>query len=88
MFRKYIDNMKKSWGIIQHLIIRNQVQSYQTKFILADGQIINDKFAIAKHFNNLFTNIGPKLAKGIPTVDIDRLSYTGKPWKKHSFCHL
>ena len=60
LFRKYKDNMKKSWGIIKRLINRNQVQSYQTKFKLADGQIINDKFAIAKHFNHFFTNIGPK----------------------------
>ena len=89
LFRKYKDNMKKSWGIIKCLIDRNLVQSYQTKFKLADGQIIDDKFGIAKHFNNFFTNIGPNLAKSIPKVDIDPLNSTrGKPWKKHSFCHL
>ena len=67
--------MKKSWGMIKRLINRNQVQFYQTRFKLADGQIINDKFAIAKHFNDFFTNIGPNLAKDIPKVDIDPLSY-------------
>ena len=85
LFRKYKDNMKKSWGIIKRLINRNQVQSYQTKFKLADGQIINDKFAIAKHFNNFFTNIGPNLAKDIPKVDIDPLSYMGEALKETLF---
>ena len=50
-----------------------------------DGQIINDKFAIAKHFNNFFTNIGPNLAKGIPKVDIDPLSYMGEALKETLF---
>ena len=78
LFRKYKDNMKNSWGIIKRLINRNQVQSYETKFKLADGHIINDKFAIAKHFNNFVTNIGPNLSEGVQRVDIDSLSYTGK----------
>ena len=85
LFRKYKDNMKKSWGIIKRLINRNQVQSYQTTFELAEGQIINDKFAIAKHFNNFFTNIGPNLAKGIPKVDIDPPSYMGESLKETLF---
>ena len=77
--------MKKSWGIIKRLINRNQVESYQTKFKLADGQIINDKFVIAEHFNNFFTNIGPNLAKGIPKVDIDPLSYMEEALKETLF---
>ena len=81
----YTDNMNKSWGIIKRLINRNQVQSYQTKFRLADVQIINDKFAIAKHFNHFFTNIDPNLAKGIPKVDIDPLSYMGEALKETLF---
>ena len=80
-----LENIKITWktprGIIKRLINRSQVQTYETKFKLADGHIINDKFAIAKHFNNFVTNIGPHLAEGVQRVDIDSLSYIGKPWK-------
>ena len=86
LFWKYKDNTKTSLGIIKRLINRNQKQSYQTKFKLADGQIINGKFAIAKHFNHFFfTDIGPNLAKGIPKVDIDPLSYMGEAMKDTLF---
>ena len=54
LFRKYKDNMKKSWRIIKRLVNRNQVQSYQTKFKLEDGRVINDNFNICKHFNDFF----------------------------------
>ena len=88
IFLKYQADMKKSWGIIKHLVNKNQVQSYQTKFRLEDGRIINDKFDISKHFNYFFTNIGPHLAERIPKANIDPLSLWGKPWKKHTFYHL
>ena len=77
--------MKKSWGIIKRLVNRNQVQSYQTKFKLEDGRVINDKFNISKHFNDFFTYIGPNLAKRIPNVDINPLSFMKEALKETLF---
>ena len=85
LFRKYKDNMKKSWGIIKRMVNRNQVQSYQTKFKLEDGRVINDKFNISKHFNDFFTYVGPNLAKHIPKVNINPLSFMKEALKETLF---
>ena len=44
--------------MIKRLVNRNQVQSYQTKFKLEDGRVINDNFNISKHFNDFLPSLG------------------------------
>ena len=57
LFIRYKNDMKKSWGIINHLVDRDQVQSCQTKSNLEDGRIINDNFSISKYFNDFLTTL-------------------------------
>ena len=40
-------------------------QNKQTKFMLSDGSVTDDKQTIAEKFNEFFVNVGPNLAKKI-----------------------
>ena len=60
------NNIRKTWSIIKTIINKNKGdQSKQTKFMLSDGSVTDDKQAVEK-FNDFFVNVGPNLAKKIP----------------------
>ena len=61
------NNIRKTWSIIETITDKNKGdQSKQTKFMLADGSVADDKLAVAEKFNDFFLNVGPNLAKKIP----------------------
>ena len=65
-FEECKSNMKSTWRLLNEVInkrkSRNSVQSF---FI--DDKEITDPMEIANHFCEFFTNIGPNLAKMIPS---------------------
>ena len=62
------NNIKETWKIINDLLNKKRVRrlSYPTEF-KSNGSTISDNKAIAEYFNNFFVNVGPTLAKNIPT---------------------
>jgi len=46
-----------------------------TKELVVDGTLTNDKTLISNGFNEYFVNVGPSLARDIPTNNIDPLSF-------------
>ena len=49
----------------------------QTKFIMNDGSVTDNKRIISGKFNDFFINIGPSLAKSIPKAKKSHLAYMG-----------
>ena len=61
------NNIRKTWSIIKTIINKNKSdQNKQTKFMLSDGSVTDDKQMVAEKFNEFFVNVGPNLAKKIP----------------------
>ena len=52
-----------------------------TKFQLSDGSFTMDGTTVNNKFNELFTNIGPNLAKLIPKQQLSPLHFMGDPIK-------
>ena len=49
------NNIRKTWSIIKTIINKNKGdQSKQTKFMLSDGSVTDDKQAVAEKFNDFF----------------------------------
>ena len=70
-FLKYKDDMKRTWGLINNIIIRRGSKHNFPKYFNVERALIDDKAVIANKFNNFFTSIGSELAQ---SIDID-----GKP---------
>ena len=81
----YKDNLKKSWSIIKVIINKNKRRESQTKFVLNDGTITENKQVICDRFNDFFVNIGPTLAKAIPQVKNNPLSFMGNKIEQSIF---
>ena len=61
------NNIRKTWSIIKTIINNNKSdQKKQTKFMLSDGSVSDDKQTVAEKLNDFFVNVGPNLAKKIP----------------------
>jgi hypothetical protein len=60
------DNLSKTWKVMNEMCGRNSLQKQITK-IRVNDETIDDPKQIANKFNEYFTNIGPNLAKSIPT---------------------
>ena len=67
-------NPRKTWRLINELHSR-QSKSTRVSQIKTGNQVFTSPGDIAEAFNNHFTNIGQSLAREIPSVDIDPLSY-------------
>jgi hypothetical protein len=69
-------NLRKAWSIIKYVINRNTRSSSPSsnKFVI-NNNITNNNNEIVQHFNDFFVNIGPSLAKKIPIVNKDPMSY-------------
>ena len=66
-------DIAKSWKIIKEITGLNSSNTTNAGFII-NGNIVNDKTAIAIEFNNFFVNIGPELASNINSTG-NPLSY-------------
>ena len=69
--------MKKSWGVIKSNINKNQKTHIQGRFKIGKNLITSDNELISNKFNDFFINIGPTLAKSIPHINKNPLSYLG-----------
>ena len=63
------DNMRKTWSIIKNIIGTHKKTCTQKIFKLNDGSTTDNKKIISDKFNDFFINVGPNLAKAIPTVN-------------------
>jgi hypothetical protein len=59
------DNMKKTWRLIDDLLLRKKSKSTSPKSITINNVSYTDKSDIVTEFNNFFTNIGKNLANNI-----------------------
>ena len=76
-FDKEKNNIKNTWKIINSVLKSNT--SSKTSSINVDIQSINNPLLIVEHYNDYFTNIGPKLANQIPQCDINFQDYLRNP---------
>jgi hypothetical protein len=67
---KYKSNMKKSWKVIKDIINKKKADKIQRSFKI-NHRICTDKKTIVQSFNNYFINIGPNLAKDIPSTSMN-----------------
>lgn len=74
LLRQYKCNLRKSWSIMKEVINRKKSVYLSDKFTV-NGEITTDKKVIADQFNKFYVNIGPTLAKNIPSSNIDPTSY-------------
>ena len=72
-------NLKKTWQIFKNIVNKNKTCQVNPKFKLNDGSCITDKATISSKFNDFFVNIGPNLAKKIPSQNIFPLQFMGDP---------
>jgi len=61
------DNLAKTWKILNSIISRTTRVDTVIE-IVSNDQHINDPCVIANQFNSFFANVGPNLAKNIPSV--------------------
>ena len=66
-FEKYKSDIRKTWATINELITKKSKNSDFPAHFFSNDRIITGDQDIANCFNNFFTNIGPNLAKEIPT---------------------
>jgi hypothetical protein len=67
-------NTKKKWSIIKEVINKKRISKYPQYFNI-NGSLTDDKSKIANAFNKYFNSIGNNLAKKIPNVATDPLSF-------------
>ena len=63
---KYKYNAKKTWGILNTLIGRNNTLGGISESFKINGNITNDKKIISNKFGEFFSEIGNKYASNIP----------------------
>ena len=65
--------------MFKNIVNRNKTCQVNPKFKSNDGSCITDKTTISSKFNDFFVNIGPNLAKNIPSQNISPLQFMGDP---------
>ena len=61
-------NIKGTWNILNQIINRTRrPNKLPSTFVVSNNQDISDPCLIANQFCNFFTNLGPSLARKIPT---------------------
>ena len=66
-FEKYKNDIKNTWKTINEVLYMGKKEKKKICKLIIDEKPITDTKQICIQFNNFFTNIGPKLAKEIPT---------------------
>ena len=57
--------MKKTWNVLNDVSRRKNKNSNYNDEFNSGSNLMTDKTEISNHFNNVFTNIGPSLARKI-----------------------
>ena len=78
LLHKNKNNMKKTWLILKNIVNKGISKRVQSTFKIHDDTFISDKAIISEKFNEFFTNIGPTLAKKIPSQIISPLQFMGE----------
>ena len=78
LLHKNKNNMKKTWLILKNIVNKGISKRVQSTFRIHDDTIISDKAIISVKFNDFFINIGPTLAKKIPSQIISPLQFMGE----------
>ena len=68
-------DIKSTWKILKELIKSDNSKSKYPNIFKHNNNTITDHVLIAKHFNDLFTNIGPSLSSEVADTNIDPMSY-------------
>ena len=66
LFDKYKYDIRKTWGIIQTIINKNNDKSNIADSVRINNKEINNPADIANSFCDYFTNVGPQLSNQIP----------------------
>ena len=61
-------NLKKSWKILKEVVNKKKASVRYSKFLIGNS-LSTDKKKISEGFNNFYINVGPNLARDIPTVN-------------------
>ena len=77
-------NLKKLWIIIKDVINKKKSSTIPKSFRIGND-IVTDRKRISEKFNKFFTNIGKDLAKKIPRVQRDPLSYLTSEYQESIF---
>jgi len=72
---QYNCDMKRSWKIINNVIDSKSRFGSLPDSVWCDEGIISDPVKIASHFNEYFTNIGPKLANSLSKTNVNPVDY-------------
>ena len=73
-------DLRKTWNLINNKsLFKNANRSSSNITLLEKSNMITDSMAVASTFNDFFINIGPSLAKLIPTSTTDPISYLPQP---------
>ena len=67
-------NLKASWCILKEILNKNKSNLSCSRFYI-NNMVCNDKKRIAESFNSFFVNVGPNLAKNIPSDSRSPTSY-------------
>ena len=76
-FQENKNDIVKSWKIIRN-IINNKKNSHRNEIFRIDNEDVTDKQTIANKFNAFYVNIGPTLARNIPSGNCEPINYIKK----------
>ena len=68
-------DIKSTWKILKELIKSDNSKSKYSNMFKHNNNTITDPVLIARHFKDLFTNIGPSLSSEVADINIDPTSY-------------
>ncbi len=85
MLKDNKNNIKETWKILNNLINRKSQKTKLSSIFKLDGREISNPLEIGNHFCEYFSNIGPSLARTIPTSSIPARSYLSKAFLKSIF---
>ncbi len=63
LFNKYKGDIKGTWKTINEILNRTKRKNKFPQYFKDGNHLVTGKLAIVNHFNEYFTNIGPKLSK-------------------------
>ena len=77
IFQENKSDIVKSWKIIRN-IINNKKNSNKNEIFRIDNEDVTDEQTIANKFNAFYVNIGPTLARNIPSGNCEPINYIKK----------
>ena len=77
LFQENKNDIVKSWKIVRN-IINNKKNSNRNEIFHIDNDDVTDKQTIANEFYAFYVNIGPTLARNIPSGNCEPINYIKK----------